>query len=73
MKIFAFIVLCLSILLFIVLPGIDNYNKHRDGTKKEALKHALKPLLFYIGSILSGFILFEIMPRILGQVIENIL
>ena len=73
MKIFAFIVMCLSVLFFIVLPGIDEYNKHKDGTKIEALIHALMPLLFYIGFALVGFILFEIIPRIGGQVIENIL
>ncbi len=72
MKIFALIVLCLNVLLFIVVPGIDEYNKHKDGTKIEALTHALIPLLIYIGLALGGFILFEIMPRIGGQVIENI-
>ena len=73
MKIFAFIVLCLNVLLFIVLPGIGEYKKHKNGTKKEAIIHSLMPLLLYIGLALAGFVLFEIVPRIGGQVIENIL
>lgn len=73
MKIFAFIVLCLMILFFMILPGIDEYNKHKNDTKIKALLYALVPSLLYIGMALIGFILFEIIPRIGGQVIENIL
>lgn len=72
MKIFAFIILCLMIISFIIIPGIEEYNKHKDGTKTKALMHSLIPLLFFIGLFLTGFILFEIIPRIGGQVIENI-
>lgn len=72
MKFFAFIVLALMILCFIIIPGIEEYNKHKDGAKTKALFHALIPLLYFIGMALVGFILFEIIPRIVGEVIENI-
>ena len=72
MKIFAFIMLCLMLLLFIILPGIDEYNKHKDGKKTKALIHALMPGLVYIVLAIVGFILFEVIPRIGGRVIENI-
>ena len=72
MKILAFVILCLMVLLFIVLPGIDEYNKHKDGSKTKALFHALIPLLYFIGMVFAGFILFEIIPRIVGPIIENI-
>lgn len=70
MKIFALFVACLSVIFFIVLPGIDEYNKHKDTSKKEATLYALLPLLVYIGLALTGFILFEIIPRIGAQIIE---
>ena len=59
-------------MLLFIIPGIEEYNKHKDGTKTKALMHSLIPLLFFIGMFLTGFILFEIIPRIGGQVIENI-
>jgi hypothetical protein len=72
MKIFAFIVLGLMILCFIIIPGAEEYNKHKDGTKTKALFHALIPLWYFIGTAFAGFVLFEIIPRIGGRVIENI-
>lgn len=72
MKFFAFIVLCLSILFFMILPGIEEYNKLKNGTKKERLIHSLIPSLGYVGLALAGFILFEIIPRICGQVIDSL-
>lgn len=72
MKIFAFIVLFFNVLLFIILPSIDEYKKHKGGTKKELLKRTLMPALFYIGLVLVGFLLFEVIPIVCGQVIENI-
>jgi Na+/melibiose symporter-like transporter len=59
------------IIFLIVLPGIVEYNKHKNGTKIDRLKHSLMPLLFCIGSAIAGFILFDIIPRICGQAIEN--
>lgn len=55
-----------------VMPGIDEYNKHKDRSKIMAMLHALIPSLYYIGAVLVGFILFEIIPRIGGQIMENI-
>jgi hypothetical protein len=54
-----------------ILPGIDEYNKHKNGTKIERLIHSLIPTLVYIGLALAGFTLFEIIPRICGQVIDS--
>lgn len=72
MKLFAVIVVFLNVLLFIILPGIDEYKKHKDNTKKEALKHSFVPLIIYVGLALIGFVLFEFIPRICGQIIEDI-
>ena len=72
MKVFALFVLCLTILLFIVVPGIEEYNKFKDISRKKALLHAFVPLLYYVGLLTVGFILFEIMPCIVGPVLENI-
>ena len=66
MKIFALIVLCLMVLFYIVVPGIEEYKKHK-GSKK-AIAHALVPLLVFVGSVLVGFILFEIIPRIVDNI-----
>lgn len=72
MRIFSFIMLCLCALCFIILPGIHEYNTHKDDTKIKALLHAIIPLLFYIAMALTGFILFEIVPRIVGPILDNI-
>ena len=68
MKIFAFFLLCLTILFFIVIPGIEEYNKHKDGSKIKALLYSFVPLLCYIGLVVCGFILYEIIPNILENI-----
>ena len=72
MKIFGVIIGILMVLCYIIIPGIEEYNKHKDEPKTKALSHALMPLLYFIGMVLAGFVLFEIIPRILGQAIEHI-
>ena len=72
MKIFAFVVVCLMAIFFIVIPGIEEYNKHKDGTKIKALLYALVPLVIFVGMVLVGFVLFEVIPRIGGQLLDNI-
>jgi hypothetical protein len=72
MKIFALIVACLSVLFYIVIPGIEEYNKHKAEPKIKRFLYALIPLLYFIGMAIGGFILFEIIPRILGPILENI-
>lgn len=71
MKLFAFIILFLMLLFFIIIPGIEEYNKHKTEPKIKRFLYALIPSLYFIGMAIIGFILFEIIPRIAGQVIEN--
>ena len=73
MKTFSFIVIFLIIILFIVIPGIEEYKKHKDQSKAKALLHFLTPLLTFIGMLILGFILFEFIPRIVGPLIENMI
>ena len=72
MKIFGVIVGCLSIFCFAILPGIDEYNKYKTNSKKEALLHFFVPLLVYIGLVIAGFILYEIIPRLGAKLIESL-
>ena len=69
MKIFAFVVACLMAIFFIVIPGIQEYNKHKDETKIKALLYALVPLLYFVGMAIAGFVVFEIIPRVLVNLI----
>lgn len=72
MKIFAFIMLFTMVLFYMIIPGIDEYNKHKDSGNLKAILHALIPTLVYIGLALAGFIMFEIIPRIGEQMLDNI-
>lgn len=72
MKIFAGIIALLYIFGMIILPCADAYSKHKNEPKREVIKETLFPLLSFIGFALGGFILFEIIPRIGGKIIENI-
>ena len=64
--------LCLMLLGFIIIPGIDEYNKHKNEPNIKRFIYALIPSLCFIGMAIVGFILFEIIPRIVTQIIENI-
>lgn len=55
-----------------VFPGVEEYNKYKSISKTKAILHAFTPSLYYIGCVVVGFILFEIIPRIGGRVLENI-
>ena len=55
-----------------VLPGIEEYNKHKDDSKIKATLNAFIPALCYIGMLLIGIILFEFIPRIFGGLLENL-
>jgi hypothetical protein len=57
---------------FMIIPGIDEYKKHKNTNKKEALKHAFIPLLYFIGLVIAGFILHEFLPHFLADIIEEI-